>query len=1003
LAQSDTITDTTTSTSTKNGSQIVVTPQSTTQTIGNAVSDVTFNPYIAKRIISFYAYNLRPNTLLHVFFDGVLVDKYCAPGVAPSGVIADSADYNSVHKTGNWGDAITTDAFGTIAGQFNIPEATFKFGDRVLTLADTTNLTTTQNAITTQASGTFTASNLTVTKEAITLTSITPQISYIPVSCTVVTSVSTTNIIVHPDNVTLVGTAYEPIAQGLTINTPNGEAGIFATSIDIFFAQKDKHGKSGVSVYLCEINNGYPDGKKVLPHSLVHLPWSNVAINTGTGSAVYNSAGPSANDAVQYPTNFKFESPIFLNNGVEYAFIVKPDNGEPDYWVYSATLGYPDFVLTTPVSSQPVQGTAFYGATDRQWTALQNEYIKFNLYRAEFSAQTGDAYFYNDSSDFVKVYNVGYACTTYDILPGDYVYQSKNSYSNATGGTVNTSIKGIVTTYDDVNQTVYIANSTGNWPTSANNLQIHRFANADVAATPGPNNLTQIAYANTSGLYDLRINAVVPSVASVVPAGTSLNLSYKGTNNTYVLDTQEFKVNSGTETDFYDYERLLVSKSNEVVSMSSNKSFKLHANLVTTSSLLSPLIDGSRYTEKIIANNVDPVSLIYEEFFNDGPSKTKYISKIVTLAPGQDAQDINVVVTAWRPPGTDIQVWVKFLNGQDGDPISAKTWTPLINGSGTLFSSPSDPAQYNEYSFFIPSYYTMLTTSGTITATASCTAITGVNTKFQTELNPGWFINMAATSTTNETVRKVISIASNTSLTLDQGFNYSYSGNAYFLVPPPTTPWMASTTTTQINGLVTTSTTNNSIIGYGASITANTVGVNNSANAILITNANTYYSTGQRVYYYVPAGNTALTGLTGNSYYYIATTNTSTVTLNPQAGNTTPITITAPTTNPAQVHSLNTTFFDIQVKLGNIIKVSDNPQTVVSVSNGTYMTVGKPALTAASYANAYLSTPNGLSYLNSNAALYSTFIKFQFKVILQSNDSSKPPMISNIRAMALQL
>ena len=53
--------------------------------------------------------------------------------------------------------------------------------------------------------------------------------------------------------------------------------------------------------------------------------------------------------------------------------------------------------------------------------------------------------------------------------------------------------------------------------------------------------------------------------------------------------------------------------------------------------------------------------------------------------------------------------------------------------------------------------------------------------------------------------------------------------------------------------------------------------------------------------------------------------------------------------------------------------------------------------------NVYLVAPNGLSYLNKSNSLYTSFKRFQIKIILQSNDSSKVPVIKNLRALALQL
>lgn len=50
-------------------------------------------------------------------------------------------------------------------------------------------------------------------------------------------------------------------------------------------------------------------------------------------------------------------------------------------------------------------------------------------------------------------------------------------------------------------------------------------------------------------------------------------------------------------------------------------------------------------------------------------------------------------------------------------------------------------------------------------------------------------------------------------------------------------------------------------------------------NTIKITNANTYLDFGQRITYMVPTNNTALSGLIGNSYYYVNFTNSSAITL----------------------------------------------------------------------------------------------------------------------------
>jgi len=57
---------------------------------------------------------------------------------------------------------------------------------------------------------------------------------------------------------------------------------------------------------------------------------------------------------------------------------------------------------------------------------------------------------------------------------------------------------------------------------------------------------------------------------------------------------------------------------------------------------------------------------------------SRYISKTVVLADGQDAEDLVVFLTAYRPQGTNIQVYGKVLNATDSDPFDDKSWTPML-------------------------------------------------------------------------------------------------------------------------------------------------------------------------------------------------------------------------------------------------------------------------------------------------------------------------------------
>lgn len=67
-------------------------------------------------------------------------------------------------------------------------------------------------------------------------------------------------------------------------------------------------------------------------------------------------------------------------------------------------------------------------------------------------------------------------------------------------------------------------------------------------------------------------------------------------------------------------------------------------------------------------------------------------------------------------------------------------------------------------------------------------------------------------------------------------------------------------------------------------ITANTSGVSNTADVILLATANSRFQAGDRLYYGVPTGNTAIPNLTGNTYYYVTFANTTSLAVSATLG-----------------------------------------------------------------------------------------------------------------------
>jgi len=75
-----------------------------------------------------------------------------------------------------------------------------------------------------------------------------------------------------------------------------------------------------------------------------------------------------------------------------------------------------------------------------------------------------------------------------------------------------------------------------------------------------------------------------------------------------------------------------------------------------------------------------------------GPAATRYITKKVVLDAGFDSGDLNVYLTAYRPPNTDILVYYKILNRNDTQSFDDSSWQ-LMNktkNTDTLYSKTRD-------------------------------------------------------------------------------------------------------------------------------------------------------------------------------------------------------------------------------------------------------------------------------------------------------------------------
>ena len=109
-----------------------------------------------------------------------------------------------------------------------------------------------------------------------------------------------------------------------------------------------------------------------------------------------------------------------------------------------------------------------------------------------------------------------------------------------------------------------------------------------------------------------------------------------------------------------------------------------------------------------------------------GRAINKYISQTITLADNQDAEDLRVYLTAYRPPNTDVRVYAKLDNVLDPETFAQKLWIPLEkeNDGDSLYSSITDRLNFREFSYKIPSSF-MNPTDGVFQYTSNGTLFKG--------------------------------------------------------------------------------------------------------------------------------------------------------------------------------------------------------------------------------------------------------------------------------------
>jgi hypothetical protein len=667
---------------------------------------------------------------------------------------------SSLGPWANYGDTLITDSNGMLKFQMQITKGQFRVGQRNCLVIDSRNYIDLSSAasaadvpvdVSTGGGAVFTASGQAITKQRSILT--TKTVSYHTEAVSQNYNSAGFEYIAAPPPPA--PASHSCTAYSFLSSAPNGEEGIFLTSVDIFVSRIGREG------FWCEIRE-MDSGQQITRNT---VPYSEVFFNNP-------ASVPISPNGKGTPCNVKFDIPIFLYNNTQYAFIIHPINANPDLYVWCSRLGEMDINGLGTLHDRRGTGTFYQTNNNTNWDIIEGVDLTCKFYRAEFNKNQASAtignrpieklYVYNNTINFANsrghifisgdhialpALNSGASVAVTDFVVGDRSFQNSAAVNVATG------VAGVIAAANTgyyIGEIIRIYSSNGTFKGQATNSGITNGQGTLDYYIDGPTSLVQ--FTGSGGGFvvgDYIIDSTDWSQYGYLTTIWSIGnwrysafhfepsaLNFQLTNMTYEMTSVDTtgtnaivtKIDPST-TQYFNKERAVLSRTNEINVLGGTNSQTISVNMKTSSNSVSPLLDLTK-TQTIIIDNIINNDTTDETLPTHGALINKYISKTVTLAEGQDAEDIRVILSAYRPPGTDVKVWIKVKCVQDPTPFEQIHWVELYkDGTGDqTYSSLDDRNNFKEYTYLVP--------------TSSVDRVTIANTKgFSTGVNVGFTLN----------------------------------------------------------------------------------------------------------------------------------------------------------------------------------------------------------------------------------------------------------------------
>lgn len=599
--------------------------------MGDRTVGINYIPYMRSISVLVKVEAMKPDTKLYPFFDDVDVLSYCTPtikldisGKVGNFTTATGKEEKITSSSGgeavvlfeadnylyivNWdelgfdatdtitgsesgataildSDAVTTSAgddhitdnFGRIALVFDIPnsdEVKFRTGERVFLLSDQIGNT---EANQTKAEGIFRSEGSMLQQEGTVLSTKTIRFNREPLQqFRTITTVSSTSS-------TTAGKWFDPLAQTFLVEE---EGGCFVTKCDIYFQKKDEI--LPVTFQIREVVNGYP-GQRVVPYSESIL-YPNDITTSEDGSVA---------------TSFTMQGLVYLQQGVEYCFVLLSDSFEYNIWL--GEIGQVDIATNQLISKQPYNGVIFKSQNASTWTADQTQDIKFALYKGSFDIDvTGINYLLNASipTDTLNLNPI----ETFSDSVVVRIHQFAHGLTDGSKVTLSNILTGPFNG---------IPGSELNGSHDVTNIEIDSYT---INVTTPATSTGKTGGASIKATRNVQLDVMRPNISELVLPGTASAWGVKTTTHKSVNGTQIPYIKSSvyrgvniTENNLMLSSMAIVSDENETTFMAGAKSLDFRNYMLSNNKNISPVIDLNRIACIAVANRIDsPNTSVYD-------------------------------------------------------------------------------------------------------------------------------------------------------------------------------------------------------------------------------------------------------------------------------------------------------------------------------------------------------------------------------------------------------